>query len=171
MTGTITYRAKVYEWTGPLTGNGGGATGSVLFDSGPLTITDAGDGAVQTVTVNTGGVALAADGHYVAFLTTVDADSLAANSGSEVVFNWRAKTFDNRPAGNGGGGFVYFTGAASISDLTSFLWETSNDDGDLTWTANFSAPAVPVPEPSAVGLLGGLGMVGAAALRLRRVVG
>jgi hypothetical protein len=158
---TLTFKAHVFAWTGPLTGNGGQATGAALFSSSSTTLN--GNGAFQTVLVNTGGVNLIGGQNYVALLTVSDPADYANTTGTS---SWGLN--GSHSANNGGGGFVFFNHADNAALLNTATWDTFGDFGDLAWRANFTGGAVGAPEPSSFALLGLLGVPGASLLMRRR---
>jgi hypothetical protein len=138
---SLIYRAYVYEWSGPLQGNGGQAVGSAFFSSNPFTFT--GDVALtyQAVNIDTASTALVGGAQYVAFLTISNSDDYNASVG---VTSWGIGPFFQHGANNGGGGFVFDNNGNDFSSLTTSPWDTFADYGDLAFEMSFST----VPEPS-----------------------
>jgi hypothetical protein len=145
--GTTFFTADVYAWSGSLIAGNPvqGATGSALYTSPLMSITDNLTGNFQQVTINTGGILLTPNVNYVALLTTTDPASIAANTNSDGSWAFGALLFQH-VTGNGGGGFNYSSDTMSVSTP----WDDGSDMGDLAWTANFAV----VPEPSSQALLG-----------------
>jgi hypothetical protein len=136
-----TFVAEVYAWNGSVTGGNGpqGTGGPALYTSASMTT--AGAGGFQAITINTGGVALAAGQNYV-----ID---LYDNSGDGVATDW-GLTSHGEPYD---GGFNFNNGPSSAA-----TWDDFDDFGSLAYSATFS-----VPEPSTWALmLLGFGGVGAA---------
>ncbi len=159
--GTTTFQADVYAWSGNLKGGNSpqGATGPALFTSPNMSLTA--NGSFQTVTVNTGGVSLTPGHAYVALLTTSDPASILANTGSFQSWEW-GDTQLTHVANDGGGGFNFYNNATS-SELNTTSWDDFSDFGDLAWKAVFG-PSVAVPEPTALSII----LVGLAGLGFAR---
>lgn len=145
--GTTYFTADVYAWSGSLIAGNPvqGATGSALYTSPLMSITDNLTGNFQQVTINTGGILLTPNVNYVALLTTTDPGSIAANTSSFGSWAFGDLLFQH-VLGDGGGGFNYSDSPTSVTTP----WDDGTDFGDLAWTANFAA----VPEPSSLTLLG-----------------
>ncbi len=145
--GTTFFTADVYSWSGSLIAGNPvqGATGSALYTSPLMSITDNLTGNFQQVTINTGGILLTPNASYVALLTTTDPGSIAANTSSFGSWAFGALLFQHVP-GDGGGGFNFSSDPTSVTTP----WDDGTDFGDLAWTANLAA----VPEPSSLTLLG-----------------
>ncbi len=145
--GTTFFTAAVYAWSGSLIAGNPvqGATGSALYTSPLMSITDDLTGNFQQVTINTGGILLTPGANYVALLTTTDPASIAANTSSDGFWAFGALLFQH-VMGNGGGGFNFSDSPGSVTTP----WDDGSDFGDLAWTADLAA----VPEPSSLTLLG-----------------
>jgi PEP-CTERM motif len=150
--------AMVFNWTGPLQGNGGMATGPALFQSASFGLDT--DGTFQTVTTTTGGVTLTPGSNYVALLTVSDPVDYSQTTGT---VDWGFLPFFTHGANNGGGGFVFFNNENNFGALNTQTWDTFSDFGDAAWTAHFSGRSV--PEPSSLALIGLGGLVAFRTLR------
>jgi PEP-CTERM motif len=158
----LQFQAQVYAWSGSLTGGNGrqGAVGSPLYTSTPIPFGSTA-GAFVPVNITTGGTTLTAGADYVALLTISGPNS--SNYGSSTgtdVFGYLP--FSHVP-GNGGGGLNYYNNASDYPDINAGFWDDFLDYGDAAWTAIFTSPTVPVPEPATLTIVGaglaGLGMV------------
>lgn len=148
---TMACQADIFSWTGLA------ATGPALF-SESLSVTD--NGAIQAVTVNTGGVTLTPGGDYIALFTTLDPASVAANGNSTAGFQWEMVNDGEESTDNGG------TSAWLNANDYSALNDSGSSWGSGTpfiWQATFNTP-VATPEPSTIALAG----LGITALLLRR---
>lgn len=139
--GTITYRAYVYEWDGTK------ATGPAVF-TGPAAQTVAVDGTYKAVTIETGGVALTAGNKYVLFLSDVDypAGTISAD--------WGWTGFGRSVYSDGD---AVWSNATDFSFLTAAPWDGNYGGGaDFAFTAEFSggtpadttAPAITLTTPA-----------------------
>ena len=134
ITSFATFRFYVMAW------DGAKATGPVLFQS-PVTTT-AGAVGMQGYTFNTGQLALAPGGSYVAFVSTStlqDGGSTAAGMG--------LRTSDVYP----GGAFYYLNNGTNYAQWTTSAWTLYGAD-DLAFTAVFSGGALSAPPPLTVGI-------------------
>jgi hypothetical protein len=141
--GSTPFQAYVFAW------DGSKATGPALFTSSVLT-TGSYSG-YQEVSVNTGGVNLAANSAYVLAFSTSGLQTGQANRSSRWGFEGDVYS---------GGEFVYLNNTDNLSALTSQAWTAWYDGSDLAFKANFSAVAA-VPEPETYALFAaGLGLMG-----------
>jgi hypothetical protein len=159
---TWQYKAMVFAWSGPMTGSGGQAVGPALYSSPSRTLV--GTSAFQSVTENTGGVALTPGGQYVALFTVSDPVDYAATNG---VGSWGLLNFGTHGSNNGGGGFVFYNNGNNFGDLNTTTWDTFGDFGDAAWVANFRS-GNPVPEPGTAALFAGALLGGGLLVRSRR---
>jgi hypothetical protein len=143
---SLSMKAFVWSWSGPLQGNGGQATGTPLYLSS-TSIPFSGTGVFQAVTINTGGVTLTPGSDYVIGLTISDPADYAASSGTA---SWGALLFQH-PANDGGGGFVFYNNGGTFGALNTSVWDTFSDFGDVAFKADFSGSGV--PEPAAISLI------------------
>jgi PEP-CTERM motif len=145
----VAFTAAVYQWSGSLIGGEPtqGAVGPALFTSAPMLFTD--NGNFQAVTIETGGVTLAASGSYVVLLTTSDPSSTASNGSSNGLFEFGLASSSSLP-NDGGGGFNFYNNTTS-GQIGLGNWDDGDDYGDLAYTANF-AP-LSIPEPGSLTLL------------------
>ncbi len=138
--------AEVYAWNGSVTGGSAsqGTGAPALYTSAPMTTS--GDGLFDAITINTGGVALAAGQNYVIDLYDTGGDSTDAF--------WGITLFSHPPV-TGDGGFNFNNGPSN-----AVSWDDFADFGSLAYSATFSAG---VPEPASWALmLVGFGALGAA---------
>lgn len=143
------FKAYVFEW------NGARATGTALFESATFNI-----GADFTgfagITVNTGGVQLAADTQYVMLF------SASEYFGAPATNRWAYHEADVYA----GGGFVFFNNKGDISRLTNEDWDGPQWWGGQTDDLVFRAEIAPVPEPETYAMMiAGLGVMGYIARR------
>lgn len=150
---TISALAQVYAWSGALGGHGP-ATGPALFSS---SVSVLGNG-LQSITVNTGNLALTTGNEYVALLTVTNNNQPGGAS-------WGFIDGDSNVANDGK--FVWFNNNANVSLLNSQAWDGPWVNGSLAWTANFSNGASHVPEPGSMALVG-LGILGAGIFRRKK---
>ena len=153
--GQIQSSAYVYAW------NGSQATGSALYTSSPFDIV-AGSGDNQPITINTGGLNLAAGQQYVLFFSLADPTNYAASTGEDA---WVGTSDDSYS----GGQFVFLNNSNDMSGWTHDTWSTWSVP-DLSFKADFQ-PGAPLPEASTFLSFGGLlSMGGLAALRRRKMM-
>jgi hypothetical protein len=141
-----TFAAYVYAW------DGSKATGSQLFGSGPLNTTGA--AGFETMTFNTGGLALTTGQQYVLFASV--SGQVGSGQGQ----------FGATGDDYAGGLFVFINNGQNQSLWTTTNWN-QNHTGlghDLAFRANFGDGAPVIPAPAA-GLAMMLGLLGG---RLRR---
>ena len=148
---SLTFRAYVYAWD---TANRR-ASGSALFTSA-IGAAPGGSG-YQRLDVTTGGVALAANTTYVAFLSTSGIAQPTGGIGWEI-------SYDEY----GDGSLVWLNNPDDASRWTSAEWSTGWDGsgGDLRFEMAFNQSAV-IPEPSTYALMA-TGLVGLAGIARRR---
>jgi hypothetical protein len=141
--GNIITGAYIATWTGTM-------AGTLLYSNGPINYDNNGD---EEITINTGGLGLSANSHYVMFLSI--SQFYAQSTGQAAVSQGSSITGLN--------GFVYNNNEGNFNNLFTTAWS-----GPLSpdWAVNLHFNSV--PEPGTLGLiaLGGLGLVGA--LRKRR---
>jgi hypothetical protein len=141
-TGTVDYQADVFAW------NGTQATGSALFSQNTSMT---GNGNLQAVTTQTGGVVLNSGQEYVAFFTTSDPTSIA-NQGNNPDGGWQFGLSSSNLPNNEGGSFVFYNNLTQ-GLLTTTQWSyIGNASRSAAFTANFTtatAPATPAPPLSA----------------------
>jgi len=147
---TVSFQADIYSW------NGTAATGSPLF-SKSLLVTD--NGAVQPVTVNTGGIALTPGADYIALFTTLDPASVTANGNSRAGFYWEIGDGGESTDNGGTSAWLNANDYSALNDSGS-SWGSGTP---FIWQATFNTP-VATPEPSTIALAG----LGITALLLRR---
>lgn len=127
--------------------DGAKATGSVLFESAPLSTTNnGGAGGLEEFTIDTGGLALDAGQKYVAFFCASKFfDGVNGRASSQLVDN----------AAYGGGRFAYLNNGGDFSRLTADNW--TQPDRDFSFKMTLAV----IPEPATMSLLalGGLGLV------------
>jgi hypothetical protein len=144
---TVAYQADVYAW------NGSEATGPALFSQNSSMT---GDGSLQAVTTTTGGVNLTSGSEYVAFFTTSDPGSIAANTVADG--DWFFGLASG-PLPNGeGGDMVYFNNQTS-DQLTTQTWDETGGFIYSAFQADFNTSPVPEPTTLALAGLSGLGLL------------
>lgn len=145
----VNFEAFVMAWDGTK------ATGSILYQSSPITTTNnAGLDGFESFTVNTGGLNLTTGNQYVAFFSASNLFD-GVNGTSSWAYNNDVYS---------GGNFVYLNNGDNFSNLTTNNW--NQRDRDLAFSMNFTSP---IPEPSTYALmLGGLGLVGFMAYRRKK---
>lgn len=125
--------------------NGIKATGPLLFQSGPYSITTGNSNPTQFV-FNTGNLSLTSDQQYVAFVTcSTELDGI--NDFATAIY---ASTSDGSEPYSGGT-CVYLDSNADLTAFTATTWNSTFEGypKDLAFRATFSS----VPEPSTAGLL------------------
>jgi hypothetical protein len=146
----LTFAAYVMQWN-PASNE---AVGPVLYQSGTLNSTDAGN-SLLPVTVATGGVELTEGEQYIAFFSTS-----AVNAGNGI--GW----IGYAGSAYAGGEFAYSASGTNFSALSSQPWVTNYPDsgGDLAFQMDFNT----VPEPSALAVFSvfGIGLL----VRRRRAI-
>lgn len=161
---TLSFQAAVCAWSRSLLGGNSpqGATGPAHFTSPDMVFVDS--GSFQTVTINTGGIALTPGAAYIDLLTTSDPGSITANGNSLKLFELGLTGYYVHQPNNGGDGFNFYNNTSS-SQLKTTLWDDFADDGDLAWTATFTTA---VPEPGNLTLLSlGVAVVAGVSRRCR----
>ena len=149
----VDFAAYVMAW------DGSKATGSVLFQSAPLSTTNnGGQDGMEQFTLNTGGVGLAPNQQYVAFFSASNFFDSAEGAASMGFLGINVYA---------GGGFVFAGNGSNFSLLTqNNVWNTSFHE-DVAFVVSLSSAGQPIPEPSTL-LLVGTGLVGLAAYRRKR---
>ncbi len=133
----VVIRGEVYAWDGTTTR----ATGPSLFESTPIPIAAAVNNTTyQLVTINTGGVSLAA-GTYVLFVTT------SKDAGASSNCRFGSVVDATYPSGL----FVYQNNGTNFGQLFTAAW--SNITSDLAFQASFVGGAPTVPAPSSLSLV------------------
>jgi PEP-CTERM motif len=139
--GNIITGAYIATWTGTM-------AGTLLYSAGPINYDNLGD---EQITLNTGGLALTANTHYVMFLS---------------VSNYYGQST----------GEAYASQGTSIQGLNGFVFNNNAGDFNALFTTAWNGPLSPdwavnlhfnaVPEPAAgslmllgMGLLGGIGVL------------
>jgi hypothetical protein len=141
VTGNIITGAYIATWTGTM-------AGTLLYSTGPINYDNNGD---EIVNINTGGLALNPNSHYVMFLSI--------------------SNFYGQSAGE-----AYVSQGTSITGLNGFVYNNNEGNFNALFTTAWSGPLSPdwavnlhfnaVPEPAAgsllllgMGLLGGIGVL------------
>jgi hypothetical protein len=158
---SIYLQAFVYEWSGNLTGQGGGAIGNPIYLGSsflfsppprpngwvPLTASFAGNG-----------LTLIGGEHYVIGFTLSSPANYAASQGDiefQEVPN-RNPYEPELPAGvDGNGGAVWDNNGNNLAALNTTTWDTWGDTGDLAFTAHLTV----VPEPAPAMMIASFGAV------------
>lgn len=141
--GNIITGAYIATWTGTM-------AGTLVYSAGPINYDNNGD---EIININTGGLGLTANTHYVMFLSI--SNFYNQSQGQAAVSQGSSITGLN--------GFVYNNNEGNFNNLFTTAW-TGPLSPDWAVDLHFNS----VPEPGTLGLiaLGGLGLVGA--LRKRR---
>jgi len=149
---TLSFKAYVMAW------DGAKASGPVLYQSSVITIAPPSTDAFTVFNVSTGGISLASGNQYVLFMSTLN-----DLSGSGTATEWGHIDDNNAYTG---GRFV-FTNTSSFAGITGSDWDNFIE-GDLAFTAGFSASSLnAVPAPAGA-VLFGLGLTGLGGFRLLR---
>ncbi len=135
--GVVDFAGYVMEWNG----SESKATGSILYQSGPLS-TNANDVGFEEFQFDTGGINLTQGKQYVAFLSA--SDFFDGTAGTSKVGARLTDVYD-------GGGFFYSNNENDFSLLTTNSWDFGGENvvgfSDLAFKASFSPSVEPVPEP------------------------
>ena len=145
-TDTVDFEAFVMAWDGVK------ATGSILFQSEPMTTTNNnGSDGFEAFAIDTGGVNLVAGNQYVAFFSSSN-----LFDGEIGTATW-ATIYEDVYAG---GSFVYLNNGAQFDDVTSVNWDVITYS-DSSFSMYFTSR---IPVPAAVWLFGSglLGLIGVA---------
>lgn len=126
----VTLRGEVYAW------DGSKATGSALYESAPVTISNS--SAYQLVTFTTGSLSLPA-GQYILFASTSRDQTGAPSSACR----WGTVP-DTAYAG---GEFHFLNNGPTPDSWTTSTWSTTNDDLAMQVTGLIAAPTVTGVDP------------------------
>jgi len=148
-------KAFVYEWSGSMTGQGGGAVGNPIYlGSSFLFSPPARPNGWVPLTVNFGGSGLTLNpgDHYVIGFTLSDPTDYAASLGDiefQEVPN-RNPNYAQLPVGiDGYGGAMWDNNSNNISAINTTIWDTWGDTGDYAFKADLTV----APEPTSAILL------------------
>ncbi|HZL78948.1 MAG TPA: hypothetical protein VFC17_08845 [Candidatus Limnocylindrales bacterium] len=140
-------QAFVFEWSGNMTGQGGGASGNALY-LGPTFLFSPPPfpGGWVPLRANPGGngLTLSAGHHYVMGFTLSAPANYAASFG-DIEFE---ETIPLTSAVDAGGGAVWLNNGNNFAALNTTTWDTWGDTGDLAFTAHLTV----VPEPTALSM-------------------
>lgn len=131
----------VFEWSGPMTGPGGGATGNALYlGSTFLFSPPSGPGGWTRLTANPD-VGLISGFNYVMGFTLSDPANYAA-SRNNIEFE---ETPPLTSSVDTGGGAVWLNNGNNFAAINTTTWSTSGDTGDFAFSAQLTTT---VPEPA-----------------------
>lgn len=150
----VDFAAYVTEW------DGFKATGSILYQSGPQSTTNA--PGFEQFTFNTGGIGLTSGKQYVAFLSAsnffdgIPGTAELGATGFQDVYS--------------GGDFVFYNNGSDFSLLTQNTWDYTGAGGfgDSAFKASFSQAIASVPEPTTMLGILAFGAFGLGSLHKRK---
>ncbi len=134
----VTLRGEVYAW------NGSRATGSALYESAPVTISNS--SAFQLVSFNTGSLSLPA-GQYILFASTSRDQTGAPSSACR----WGSVS----DTAYTGGEFHFINNGADPNSWTTVTWSTINEDLAMQVTGLIAPPTVSAVDPATGPAAGG----------------
>ena len=126
---TLAFRGEIYAW------DGAKATGAALYDSAPVSTTNA--TIFEAISFTTGGTSVTAGQQYVLF-----ASSSKDNTGHSGGGQWGSVGNNTAIAP---GQFVFMNNSTDDTQWTSATWSTIAQD--LAMTAAFNDPVPPPPAP------------------------
>jgi hypothetical protein len=130
---TLAFRGEIYAWDGTK------ATGSALYESAPVSTTNA--AIYEVVSFNTGGTPVMAGQQYVLFASSSKDNAGHSGGGSR----WGSTNSNTLIVP---GQFVYMNNGTDVTQWTTTTWSTIAQDLAMTAAFNDPSPVAPVGSPT-----------------------